>query len=302
MTSTTFTLRTRRLSNALGAEIIGLDLSRPLAGDVLREVRAIWVQYGVVLFRGQQALTPAQHIEFSQCFGEVDRNDNAPTYRMPGYPELVEVTNRDIGGKPSLTRNLGRSWHSDLEYTLRPALATLLWCEQVPDVGGDTQFAHMGNAWDAVSPGMQKMLRGLEAEYDIKLGVRPKEADGSFDEIHGHNVSVAQPLVREHPESGRTSLFASDRIDRFVGWTRDESMPLLHYLMKVATHPENVLRHRWQPGDLVMWDNRCVIHQALADYDRSQVRYMRRSAVMGEPSGYTVRGDASVLARETDAH
>lgn len=284
-------LAVRRLSHALGAEILGLDLAQPLDDATVAAVRAIWLEHQIVLFRGQQQLTPEQHISFTRRFGEVDRNDNAPAYRMPAHPEITEVTNRrHDDGRESLTRDLGRSWHSDLEYTVRPAQGSLLWCGQVPEVGGDTMFANMYLAYETLSEGLKAALAGLRAAYDVKLGLR---ADGqvdpaTFDAIHGHNACIAQPVVRVHPETGRKSLFVSQRVDRFVGWTREESAPLLQYLCAHATRPEHVLRKSWQPGDLLMWDNRCVIHQALADYDRSQIRYMRRTAVLGEPSGYVV--------------
>ncbi|MGE4337030.1 MAG: TauD/TfdA dioxygenase family protein [Pigmentiphaga sp.] len=295
-------LQIRRLSHALGAELLGLDLGAQLDDEAIATIRKAWLAHGLLLIRGQRALTPGQQVAFTARFGPLDRNDNAPAYRMRGYPEVVEVTNREAEGQPSLTRNLGRSWHSDLEYTLRPAEGSFLWCGEAPEVGGDTMFANMYRAYESLSEGLKKTLAGMDAEYDIRLGVRPQDEDGTFANIHHQTVTVAQPLIRIHAESGRKSLFVSERVDRFVGWTREESLPLLQYLCSQATQPENVFRQQWRPGDLIIWDNRCVIHQALADYDRSQIRYMRRTTCLGPPSGYVVRGDASLLSRQPDAH
>ncbi|WP_038207199.1 TauD/TfdA dioxygenase family protein [Xenophilus azovorans] len=286
------TIKTRRLANALGAAVLDVDLSQPMEPATFRAIRKAWVEHLVLVFPGQQDLTPEQHVAFSRLFGELDRNEATPSYRLSGYEEVIAITNRPASdGKPSPSKDVGRKWHSDLDFTLRPTMGSLLWCGQLPEVGGDTMFANMYQALETLSPGLRRTLEGLEAVYDVMAGVRAEDGRdaAALDEMRANSRSVAQPVVRVHPESGRASLFLSERAVRFEGWTEEESRPLIEHLCRHATQPERVFRKQWQPGDLVIWDNRCTVHQALADYDRSQIRYMRRTAVLGEPSGRLVQ-------------
>lgn len=287
-------LQTRRLSHALGAEILDVDLSAPLDDATVAAIRQVWIDHLVVLFRGQDKLTPEQHVAFSRRLGDLDPNEASPSYRLKNHPEVLEITNRpDPEGRPSPSRDVGRRWHSDLDFTLRPTTGSLLWCGQVPEVGGDTMFANMYLAWEALSPGLQRTLEGMHAVYDVLAGVRPQDQRDPklLAELReGGKLPVAQPVVRVHPESGRKALFVSERAVRFEHWTEEESRSLLQYLCNHATQPERVLRQQWSPGDLLMWDNRCTLHQALGDYDRRQIRYMRRTALLGQPSGHVVHG------------
>ncbi len=285
-------IRTRKLSHALGAEILGIDLTQPLPADTFAQIYQAWIDNLIVVLPGQQALTPQQHLEFSRRFGELDRNESSPSYRMKGHTELIELTNKPTEeGNPSPSRDVGRRWHSDLDFTLKPTKASILWGGQLPDVGGDTMFANMYMAYEALSPGLKRTLEGMHAVYDVMASVRPQDNRDPkvVAELRELNLPVAQPVVRVHPESGRKALFLSERAVRFEDWTHAESQPLLRYLCEHATSPEFVYRKQWQAGDLLIWDNRCTIHQALGDYDKRQVRYMRRTAVQGEPSGHSVQ-------------
>jgi len=281
-------LSIRRLARALGAAVEDVDLAAPMEAATFEAIRRAWIEHLVLVFPGQRRLTPEQHLAFSRRFGTLDRNEVTPSYRLPGFDEVIEITNRPTReGRPSPSRDVGRRWHSDLDFTLQPTMASLLWCGQLPDVGGDTQFANMYLAYETLSPGLQRTLADLHAVYDVMAGVRATDArdPAALAEMRAASRPVAQPVVRVHPESGRRSLFLSERAVRFEGWTQAESQPLIEYLCRHATQPEHVFRKAWQPGDLVIWDNRCTVHQALADYDRSQLRTMRRTAVVGHPSG-----------------
>ncbi|WP_038211012.1 TauD/TfdA dioxygenase family protein [Xenophilus azovorans] len=280
-------MQVRRLSFPIGAEVTGLDITRPLSGADREELVRHWHEHLILLFRGQP-LTPQQHIAFTRNFGEADTHEANPDFRLPGYPEAIEVTNRTVHGKPSATREVGRAWHSDMEHTILPLKGSLLWCGELPGVGGDTMFANMYEAYESLSPGMRAMLESLEAEHDVIASFSDKYV--APDPAHVARLRltappVAHPVLRVHPETGRKSLFLSERVRRFIGFTDAESAPLLRYLCEHATQPEFVYRHQWQLHDALLWDNRCVIHQALADYDRSQVRYMRRTSIVGEPCG-----------------
>jgi taurine dioxygenase len=281
-------IEVRPLGYAAGAEVLGLDLRKPLSSTEVDQVNAAWHQHLVLVFPGQD-LTPPQLIEFTGKLGDIERNENVPYYRHPEYPEVLLVTNKQVNGKPSQTRNTGRNWHADLSYTDRPAKGSVLMCKEKPDVGGDTMFANMYMAYETLSPIMQKFVDGLEAVHDITLikGFNRRDPAQVAD-LKAKNPPIVHPLVRVHPDTGRKSLFVSERVRNFVGMTEEESQPILDFLNMHATSPEFVYRHRWNPNDVVMWDNRCTLHIALKDFDQSQPRHMMRCSMLGEKSGYVL--------------
>ncbi|MCY0852794.1 MULTISPECIES: TauD/TfdA dioxygenase family protein [Cupriavidus] len=281
-------IEVRPLGYAAGAEVLGLDLRKPLSSTEVDQVNAAWHQHLVLVFPGQD-LTPPQLIEFTGKLGDIERNENVPYYRHPEYPEVLLVTNKQVNGKPSQTRNTGRNWHADLSYTDRPAKGSVLMCKEKPDVGGDTMFANMYMAYETLSPIMQKFVDGLEAVHDITLikGFNRRDPAQVAD-LKAKNPPIVHPLVRVHPDTGRKSLFVSERVRNFVGMTEEESQPILDFLNMHATSPEFVYRHRWNLNDVVMWDNRCTLHIALKDFDQSQPRHMMRCSMLGEKSGYVL--------------
>lgn len=283
------TLSIRRLSNALGAEVRDIDIAKTLSEAVKAELREAFLKYHVLLFRDQD-LTPEQHIAFTRIFGELDRNEAVPDYRHPQYPEIVLVTNELKDGQPSPTRNIGRQWHSDHSMTLRPTLASLLHAQAVPEVGGDTMFTNMHLAYDTLSDTLKGILDPLWAVHDIIAArhLRGRASD-YLEEKRRINPLVAQPVVRIHPETGRKALYVSEMLTtRFVGMTEEESAGLLSYLFAHSVRPEFAYRHQWRRHDLLMWDNRSTMHNALADYEPGQIRTMLRTALVGTPSGYRV--------------
>ena len=283
-------LKLRRLSNALGAEICDIDVSQPMSESTFGDIHRAFLDYGILLLRGQD-ITREQHIEFSRRFGELDKHDSLPRDRHPDYPELLLVTNRpNADGTPSESRYTGRQWHTDLSYTTTPALGSLLRCFTLPEVGGDTLFANMTMAYDALSEGMQQMIAGL---HGIHLSgtrrINQQEAGAARQaEVMRPTPPIAQPVVRVHPETGRKALYLGEKVKRFDGMTEEESKPLIDYLNRHATRPEFVYRHQWRENDIVVWDNRCTMHQALGDFDETQIRHLERTTVMGTPSGYIV--------------
>jgi taurine dioxygenase len=281
------------LGFALGAEVTGVDLRQPLGALQIEQILDAWHKHLVLVFPGQD-LTPAQQIAFSRNFGELERNEQQPYYRDPGHDEILLVTNRRIGGKPSETRNTGRNWHSDLTYTTRPAKASLLLCRERPPVGGDTMWANMYVAYETLSAPLRGFLDGLEAIHDVSLvkGIEKRDPQKVAD-MKRLNPPVAHAVVKTHPETGRKALFLGQRIRGFVGMTEEESAPILGFLNQHATSPEFVYRHRWSVHDLVMWDNRCLLHVALADFDQAKTRHMTRTSLLGESSGRVVAGDAA---------
>jgi taurine dioxygenase len=228
-------------------------------------------------------MTREQHIEFSRAFGDLDTHEVVPKDRHPLYHELLIVANKPVVPGQESDKAIGLSWHSDLVSSLRPALGSLLRAVQMPSAGGDTMFTNMYAAYETLSPAMQGMLEGLHAVY-----MRERKG-GSAEWLTQHrqlNPPVAQPVVRVHPENGRKALYVGETARFFEGMTAAESRPLLEYLVKHATQPTFVYRHRWQTNDLLMWDNRCTMHLALGDYDRSKLRHMERTTLLGTPCGH----------------
>ena len=275
----------RPLSHALGAEVEGVDLARPLSNSEFDQIHRTFLECGILLFRDQK-ITREQHIAFSRRFGELDRHDSLPRDRHPDYPELLLVTNiPEEDGKESASKYTGQQWHSDMSFTLEPSLGSLLRGITIPPVGGDTMFTNMYMAYDTLSDGMKKMIDPLQA---IHTG-RRKVSDANSEreqEQKKINPPICQPVVRVHPETGRKALYIGEKVSCFEGMTPEESRPLIDYLVKHATRPQFIYRHQWRADDIVLWDNRCTMHIALGDYADGESRHLERTTVRGTPSGH----------------
>ena len=279
---TDFTIKKR--ASALGAEVIGLDLRQDLSDDTIRALRATWLEHLVLVFRGQD-LTHEQHIAFSRRFGALETHDSIPKFRHPEHAEILLVTNFENTGKRLIG---GRQWHSDLSTTTRPAMGSLLYCQEAPPAGGDTMFANMYRAWETLSPAFRSMLEDRWAQHDMTAAreTRMRRGPEELAEIRRRNPPVLQPVARVHDETGRQALYVAEMTTLALeGMSEEESAPILRFLYEHSVVPENTYRHSWQPGDLLMWDNRCAIHIALADYGESERRVMYRTTLLGAPSG-----------------
>lgn len=275
------------LSSALGAEVIGLDMRRPLDANTRLALIEAWQRHLILLFR-DQALSFAEHIAFSRHFGELDDHAAIPKFRHPEHPEILLVTNYEAGGKRLA---VGRQWHSDLSTTTRPAKGSLLHCVELPEVGGDTMFCNMFNAWENLSPAFRSMLDGRHAVHDMSAAreTRLMRTSEELADIRRRNPPVLQPIARVHDGCARKALYVSEMTSVAIeGMTEEESRPILQFLFSQSVVPENVYRHRWRVGDTMMWDNRSAMHIALSDYDHSQRRIMYRTTLLGEPSGRIV--------------
>ncbi len=287
------TLKIRKLSHALGAQVCDVDVSSPMSEGAFGEIYQAFLEHGILLFRNQD-ITREQHIEFSRRFGVLDRHDALPRDRHPDYPEILLVTNEPKpDGSPSDSRYTGRQWHSDMSFTPVPSLGSLLRGITIPDVGGDTVFANMYLAYETLSDGMKNMiadLHGIQRSGTRAIG----NTETGFDRAEEQkklNPPIAQPVVRVHPETGRKALYLGDKVKRFDGFTEEESKPLIEYLNRHATRFEFIYRHQWQANDIIAWDNRCTMHLALGDFDETKRRHLERTTVLGTPSGYIVAED-----------
>ena len=281
-------METIRLAHALGAEIRGIDITANPSEREIKAIRSIWHKHHVIVFRDIK-WSPAAHIAFSRRFGDLDDHKALPNESLPGYPELLEVTNIPKDGKPSPTRATGRNWHSDFSYTSQPAAYSMLYCTKAPSVGGDTMFCNMAQAYNELSPKLRGILEDLHAVFDFNLvaGARYRTAN-NLAELTNINPPIAHPAVRTHDESGVRALYISERVSHFDGMTKAESAPLIQYLCMHATRHENIYRHTWRVGDLICWDNRTVMHLALGDFSHSEQRHMLRTTIKGARSGYQV--------------
>ena len=265
------------IAGACGAEISGVDLAQPLGNEGFATVHQALLDHGVIFFR-DQVLTPEQQIAFSRRFGDLRISEQYES--LEDYPEIIEIVK-----EPDSTGIVGNLWHSDESFLPQPALGSLLYMIECPEVGGDTMFANQYAAYDALSPGMREMLSGLNAVYsDASLQQRNagralKVKPGSQDRDIYESV---HPVVRTHPETGRKSLFVHKPYTiRFENMTEEESKPLLDFLYAHSARPEFTCRFRWRKGSLAFWDNRCLVHYALNDYAGVR-RYAHRVTVVGD--------------------
>ncbi len=272
------------MSGALGVEVrapVLLELSPPDQQAVVAEIQQAWLEHHLVVFR-DLSLTAGQQAEFCGFFGELDT-----------YP-FVEATTEHpnvipIIKEPHQTLNFGGAWHTDTSYMEKPPKATCLYALEVPERGGDTLFADTAKAYDALSEGMKEltsgrvglftpaMVHGKTGAYtNVKHGMQAKESPEVVDQ------RVRHPVIRTHPDSGVRAIYATPvHCEHFENMTRAETLPLLEYLYKFATRAEFTTRLSWRPGTLAIWDNRCVFHNAINDY-QGQRREMHRVTLKGE--------------------
>jgi taurine dioxygenase len=279
----------RRLGYALGAEISGLDLSRPLNDDTIAQIRRLWLDHLVLCFPGQD-LNPAQLIAFAGRLGELDDNHRIPQHRDPDHQAVMLVDSLPIATNGTRQKaSYGQHWHSDHQFAVQPIAGSFLFAKELPEVGGDTMFANIYMAYDTLSAAMRALVDPLQCEHDISLSpsFAKKSPQVQRDQVRD-NPPVVHPLVREHEETARKALFVGEVIRNFVGMTQEESQPLLSFLKAHAVRYEFTYRHSWSVGDLVLWDNRCALHHAVADYDPAQPRRMLRCATLAPASGRLV--------------
>jgi len=255
----------RRLAGALGAEVLGVDLAAgPLHDDAFATIHAAFLEHQVICIRGQQALTPDGQLEFAGRWGEVAIHPYIPS--IDGHPGIMRIYDPNP---------ITQTWHADTTHAQRPPALTLLLARVLPEVGGDTMFSSMYGVYESLSPGLQATLQGLRAVH--KATERAAAAGLDADA-----VTTTHPVVRVHPETGRKALFVNGNyVSHIDGWTPEESEPLLSYLYGLVGRPEMTYRHRWQDGDLVIWDNRCTQHAVVGDTGGAE-RTLHRVTIAGD--------------------
>ena len=267
----------RPIAGSLGAEILGVDLRDPQP-DLIAAIRAAWLAHLVVFFRDQD-LSADQFLALARAFGEPIEYPFVKG--LEGYPQITPVIKLEHEKV-----NFGGLWHSDTAYLERPPMATMLIARETPPRGGDTLFANMYAAYDALSSGMRRMLDGLvvvnsSAKADVTKTREDRVRDSANTDARKEYVAE-HPAVRTHPETGRKALYVNGgHALRFRDMTVEESAPLLNYLFQHVTRPEFTCRFRWEVGSIAMWDNRCTQHNPVNDYHGFR-RVMHRVTLAGD--------------------
>lgn len=279
----------------IGAEISNIDLSQPLGNQTFQEVHDALMAHQVIFFRDQD-ITPEQHVAFGRRFGELNIHPVAP--HLEGHPEVL-ILHNDEKVPPSINH-----WHTDVTFLERPAMGSILHAVTVPAVGGDTIWASMYAAYEALSDKMQRFLSGLSALHDfehvffgnklygedgrqvLRQGKnRPEDAD-DVQRLRQKHPVMEHPVLRTHPVTGKTALFVNSVFTlRIKDMKESESRALLDFLFRHIETPEFQVRFKWRKNSIAFWDNRCTQHYAVADY-YPQLRHMHRVTVEGDRPFY----------------
>jgi taurine dioxygenase len=270
---------------AVGAEVTGVDLSGELQSSVVTEIHQAWLKHHVLFFRDQN-LSPMNQAKFAEHFGELDKYPFMQA--VPESPHVIPIVK-----EADAEMNFGGDWHTDTSYQLIPPKATLLYAVEVPKVGGDTLFADATAAYSQLSHALREMLESQKgifspklvhgAKGDYKTAVAGKNLGSAYGgDAEFAESEVEHPIIRTHAETGNKSIYCSiPHTINIKGWTRQESLAIFKFLTQHLTQEQYVTRFQWTKGTLAMWDNRCVFHNALNDYQGHR-RHMHRVIVKGE--------------------
>lgn len=281
-------MQVNKIGDAMGAEITGIDLSKPIDVADVQAILEAFHGHQVIAIR-EQNLTPGQLVTFSRHLGPLEDQLNA-RYTLPDYPEVLVLSNDLKDGKPVGLIDGGDFWHSDSSHREKPSMATILHSKQNPKVGGDTQFGNMYLAYETLPPDMKKKIEGLKAIHAVsklrnkrvKVSERRPDAKDHY-EMQKAIPDQIWPIARTHPVTGKKALYVSERFTIGIeGMAENESDEILDFLFEHQVKPEFVYTHKWKTGDLVIWDNRCVIHRGAGGYTYPDVRTMHRTVVAGD--------------------
>lgn len=277
------------LTLSLGAEVKGIDLSKPIDGTAADFLHRAFAEFKVLAIRGQR-LTPDDQIAFARHFGDLAVHGNAQ-FALPEHEQILILSNDRKDGRPIGVIDAGDAWHSDFSYRETPSRATILYARRIPEHGGDTEFADMVAAYDALPASTRERIEDLRGVHTInklrnpRIEISPdrENAEEYYRARGAESPDQTHPLVRVHPVTGRKALYLSPRFTIGIADMADEeAQPLLDDLFAHQIKPEFVYRHRWRVGDVVMWDNRCTIHRASGGHRYPDIRTIHRITVLGE--------------------
>ena len=274
--------RLRPLESGLGAEVIGLQVA-DVDGTIFPHLYDAFLLHQLLLFRDQD-LPPAGQVAFARRFGEVQVHV-LDQYHANDFPELYTLTNLDAKGRPS-GKHPDRGtmiWHTDGSWRRNTGQATMLYAEQIPASGGETSFADMYSAYDALEPGEQAKLAKLRALHSLDFSRTRRHGDDPLTEAQRAEVPpVDHPIIRTHPETGRKCVFLGDHAESILGMGYDESRRFIDDLNERFVSLARTYTHRWHPREFIVWDNRCLLHKA-GSYDTArEPRVIRRCTILGD--------------------
>ena len=273
----------RPLTANLGARIVGVDLDADIDDVLFRAIYRAFLRYQVLLF-GPFELPPARQVAFGRRFGQVQVHVMSQ-YHADGFPELYRLSNLDEHGKPS-GRHPDRgtlAWHTDGSWQRVTGQATIIYGEIVPETGGETHFCDMYGAYERLDAARKARIDNLRAVHNLDFSrTRRHGEDPMTDAQRLATPPVEHPVVRTHPETGRDCLYLGDHAEYIIGMPYDQGRALIEELNTLAVHPDLTYEHRWEDGELLLWDNRCVMHRATAYDPATQSRVVRRCTVLGE--------------------
>ena len=271
------------LTPNLGAKIIGVDLAKGVSDDCFKAVYRAFLRYQVLLFPPHD-VPPSAQVAFARRFGEVQVHV-MNQYHADGYPEVYRLSNLDQNGNPN-GRHPDRgtmAWHTDGSWSRVTGQATIIYGEIVPEAGGETHFCDMYAAYARLSDTWKQRIANLRAVHNLDFSrSRRHGEDPLTDAQRRDKPPVDQPIVRTHPETGRKCIYLGDHAEHVVGMPYEEGRMLIETLNALAVHPDLTYEHRWQAGELIAWDNRCVLHRATPYDAATQRRVVRRCTVLGE--------------------
>ena len=275
-------LTTSELKPGFGAEIANLDLATS-DDATLDAVVEIFNLHGAILVRNQ-AMTPENLIRFISRFNEPEGHTQKQ-FTLPGYPPVYILSNKKIDGKPIGAHNDGVGWHTDYSYKALPVMCTMLYAVEVPAEGSDTLLADLCRAYDALSPERQRELDPLVLHHSYQYFMATREYGQVIlsPEMQAENPDVFHPLIRVHPANGRRALWPSTgTVKEIVGMPNPKGLQLIEELVEFATQDQFVYRHKWQVGDVLVWDNRCTLHTGTLYDDTKYDRVMHRLWAKGD--------------------
>lgn len=278
----TATFAARRLSPVAGAEITGVDLSEPLPPVLKDAIRRAFLEHHLLVFRDQR-LTADQQYALTRHFGEIEEH---VARRADGerVPAVHRIHNLDANGNPTASpREIGNYfWHTDKSYHAVPSLLTMLHALELPPAGGDTQYANTAMGYAALPEATKRAIAGLRVVHSWEASRRNTGGRLATAEEVLERPPVTHPLVRTHPDTGVKALYLGLHASHVVGMAAAEGRALLDRLLAHTTQPEFVYVHRWRRGDLVLWDNRCLLHRAMRNYEMdTHRRILQRTVVRG---------------------
>ena len=273
----------RALTPNLGAELIGVDLARGVDDQVFAAIYEAFLRYQVLLF-GTQELPPGRQVEFARRFGPVQIHV-MNQYHADGYPELYRLSNLDANGNPN-GRHPDKGtlvWHTDGSWQRVTGQATIIYAEVVAGKGGETHFCDMVGAYDRLTPVWKQRIEKFRAVHNLDFSRTRRHAEEPMTEAQRNAVPpVDHPIVRTHPDTGRKCLYLGDHAEYILGMDYAAGRELIEELNALAIHPDLTYEHRWTPHELLVWDNRSVLHRATSYDPATQKRVIRRCTVLGE--------------------